>query len=125
MPLNFKRVAVVGSREFKNYNQLDEIVKQYVSPEDWIISGGAIGADSMAQRWRKENGGAILIHYPIWRVDGYFDKGAGYDRNEKIVENSDIVLAFYRKDHFQEGGTSNTASWAKKLNVELKEFEEE
>lgn len=125
MSLTHKNIAVVGSREFKNYHQLKEAVDYYVTPEDWIVSGGAIGADSMAQRWRKENGGAILIHYPKWRIDGYFDKGAGFDRNGKIVESSDLVLAFYRKGHFQQGGTANTASWARKLNKELREFEEE
>lgn len=125
MALTFKRVAVVGSRGFKNYRQLEGILNAYVSPEDWLVSGGALGADSMAQRWVKENGGTILILYPKWRVNGYFDRGAGFDRNEKIVENSDLVLAFYRKGHFQEGGTANTANWARKLNVELREYEEE
>jgi predicted Rossmann fold nucleotide-binding protein DprA/Smf involved in DNA uptake len=122
--LTRKTIAVVGSREFKNFKQLDEVVRHYVAPEDWIVSGGAQGADSMAQRWRRENGGTILIHYPFWHVNEVFDRGAGFTRNAKIVESADKVLAFYRKGHFREGGTLNTANWAEKMGVDLEEFEE-
>lgn len=133
--LTYKRIAVVGSREFTGYDQLAHEVEKHYSEEDWLVSGGAVGADSMAQRWAKEEGGTILIHYPRWRpkyidpntgllVPGY-DKGAGFKRNKKIVESSDLVLAFYEKGRFREGGTANTASWADKLGVELLEFEQE
>lgn len=119
--LTYRRVAVVGSREFHNYAQLKGVLDEFVAQEDWLISGGALGADSMAQRYAKERGLSILVIYPDWRIG----KGAGFLRNKKIVENSDLVIAFYRKGHFQEGGTKNTASWANKLGVELREYEEE
>lgn len=125
--LTYKRIAVVGSREFGNYEQLKyEVESRRNADEDWVVSGGAKGADSMAQRLTKETGGAILIHYPKWhRENGVFVRGAGFDRNKKIVESSDLVLAFYQKGRFREGGTLNTATWAEKLGVELIEFEEE
>lgn len=82
----------------------------------------AIGVDSMAQRWAKENGKVIQIWYPNYKR---YARGATFQRNEKIAENADLVLAFYRKGHFQEGGTANTATWARKLNRDLLEFEEE
>lgn len=124
--LTYKRIAVVGSREFKNYKQLEREVAARVVDEDWLVSGGALGADSMAQRYAKESGGTILIHYPKWRNErGMYIPGAGFDRNRKIVQSSDIVLAFYQKGKFQQGGTSNTAKWARELGVELIEFEEE
>lgn len=123
--LTFKRIAVVGSREFRNYQQLQHEVAERLEEEDWIVSGGALGADSMAQRYAKEIGGTILIKYPKWRTNGIYDAGAGFKRNEKIVENSDLVLAFYQKGRFRQGGTKNTATWAEKLGVPLFEFEEE
>ena len=127
--LTYRRIAIVGSREFKNYSQLQRIANDFVGPDDWVISGGALGADSMAQRFVKERGNTILIIYPRWRntVNGneIYDAGAGFKRNKRIVEESDVVLAFYRKGHFQEGGTANTAAWARQLNVELHEYEEE
>lgn len=127
--LTYKKVAIVGSREFKNYAQLQRTALDFVGPDDWIVSGGALGADSMGQRFAKEQGLSIVIFYPRWRnmVDGIsvYDAGAGFKRNKKIVEEADVVLAFYRKGHFQQGGTANTAVWARKLEKELHEYEEQ
>lgn len=116
-----RQIAVVGSREFKNYAQLSEVLKDYIRYEDEIVSGGAVGVDSMAQRYAKDHGFVIHIYYPRWENG----KSAGFERNRRIVENSEIVLAFYAKGRFQKGGTSNTAYWAQKLGRELHEFEEE
>jgi hypothetical protein len=116
-----KRVAVVGSRGFVNYAQLSKTLSEYIEYEDELVSGGAIGVDSMAQRWAREHGHAIHIYYPRWENG----RSAGFERNKRIVENADIVLAFYQVGRFQQGGTSNTAMWANKLNVPLHEYEEE
>lgn len=132
-------IALVGSREFANYEQFKKETDKLIQKGDWIISGGAksdtpgmgwdskakASADGFAQRYAKENAYRILIIYPNWHPNGYFDRGAGFARNREIVEESDIVLAFYRKGHFQEGGTANTAEWARKLNRPLYEFEED
>ena len=118
----FKTVAVVGSREFKNYAQLEKELDKIMEPDDEIVSGGAIGVDSMAQRYAKDKGYNIKIFYPkYWR----YGRGATFQRNELIAEAGDIVIAFYRKGHFQEGGTANTAMWARKLGRPLFEYEEE
>jgi predicted Rossmann fold nucleotide-binding protein DprA/Smf involved in DNA uptake len=120
-----KKIAIVGSRDFKNYAQLSTTVEEYFGYDDEFVSGGAIGADSMAQRFTKEVGGIITIVYPKWNPNGTYDPGAGFKRNGIIVNRSDIVLAFYSKDAFQKGGTANSAEWARKLGKELYEFKEE
>lgn len=118
-----KRWAVVGSREFENWDQLKRVLeKTILSPEDEIVSGGAIGADSMAQRYAKEKGHNIHIYYPKY---GVYGKPATFVRNKVIVKNADAVIAFYAKGFFQQGGTANTAKWARELGVPLFEYEEE
>lgn len=118
----FKRIAVVGSRTFQNYAQLERVLDGYLSYDDEIISGGAIGVDTFAQRYAKEHGFDISIKYPKYQRYG---KGATFERNKRIVQASTLVLAFYAKGQFQTGGTANSAEWARKLGVELIEYEEE
>lgn len=122
MKLN-RVIAIVGSREFKNWEQLKRTVDSFIqSDDDEIVSGGAKGVDSMAQRYAKENGYDIQIKYPKYARYG---RAATFIRNETIVRASDVVLAFYQNGRFGQGGTANSAGWAKKLGIELHEFEEE
>lgn len=88
------KLAVVGSRGFDNYEllklKLDTLHSK--KPISLIISGGAIGADSLAERWAKENGVETKIFVPDWNKYG---KSAGYRRNVDIVDFSDAVVAFW------------------------------
>jgi len=117
-----KNIGVVGSREFTQWPMLRERIDHYIEEDDEIVSGGARGADSMAQRYCKEFGHDMQIKYPKYARNG---PGATFIRNKVIVENSDLVLAFYSRGSFQKGGTANSAKWARELGVELLEFEEE
>jgi hypothetical protein len=117
-----KRIGVVGSRIFGNYQQLATTLTNMVNDGDSLVSGGAIGADSMAQRYAKDAGMEITIFYPNYVRLG---KGATFARNKAIVEHSDVVVAFYAKGKFQIGGTSNTIYWCKQLGVPYYEYEEE
>jgi len=115
------RIAVVGSRSFRNYAQLCSALDSILYRGDSIVSGGAIGADSMAQRYAKDRGFRIDIIYPDY---AHYGRGAAFIRNKEIVEHSDRVLAFYAKGKYQQGGTANTAEWARKLGKALEEYEE-
>jgi hypothetical protein len=117
----YRKVAVVGSRVFNNWNQLKIELDKILEEDDEIVSGGALGVDSMAQRYAKEKGHNIKIYYPKYARHG---KPATFIRNKDIVEDSDLVLAFYAKGRFRVGGTANSAEWAERLGKELLEFEE-
>jgi hypothetical protein len=56
-----------------------------------IVSGGAPGADSLAERLAKEFRISITIHYANWDK---FGKSAGAIRNEKVVNDCEAVVAF-------------------------------
>ena len=115
------RIAVVGSRQFKNYGQLCNYLDSIFKWGDSLVSGGAIGVDSMAQRFAKERGLTIRIIYPDY---AHFGRGGAFVRNKEIVEQSDRVVAFYASGNFQQGGTANTVAWAIKLGKPVEEFEE-
>ena len=118
----FTTFGIVGSRAFTNYDQIKRELLARFQADDEVVSGGASGVDSMAQRFCKEQGYNIHIYYPKY---AYFGPGATFIRNKIIVEHSDIVIAFYAKGRFQQGGTANSAKWARELDIPLIEFEEE
>jgi hypothetical protein len=108
------KVGIVGSREFKNYELFSDIMKQYLSDISWVVSGGAPGADSLAEKWAKENKKMLTIYPADWLNLG---KRAGYVRNTDIVKNSDMIIAFWDG---KSKGTKHTIGLAQKMGKECK-----
>jgi hypothetical protein len=106
------KLAVVGSRGFNDYellkSKLDKI--HSVKPISVIVSGGAQGADSLGERWARENRIEILIFLPEWDKYG---KSAGYKRNVQIIESADAVIAFWDGES---KGTQHSINIAKEKN---------
>lgn len=86
------KLAIIGSRDFTDYDLLSRELKQYKDKITRVISGGAKGADTLGERWAKENNIPIQIFLPDWNKHG---KGAGLLRNHDIIKNSNIVIAFW------------------------------
>jgi len=105
----FDKIGVVGSRTFNNYQYMKNILDKLFSCNK-IISGGAIGADSLAARYAKENNIELEEFLPDWNRYG---KSAGFKRNKQIVDASDIIVAFWDGES---RGTANTISLAHKQN---------
>ena len=101
------KVAVIGSRGFDNY----ELVKTALSPLKitLLVSGGAKGADSLGERYAKENNIETLIFKPDWEKHG---KAAGMIRNTDIVNNAETIIAFWDGES---RGTKDSISKAEKL----------
>ncbi len=105
------KVAVIGSREFKDYNLMCETLKKF--DITILISGGAVGADSLGERYAKENNIETIIFKPDWNK---FGKQAGFLRNTTIIENSDIVIAYWNGTS---RGTADSINKAKNLNKQV------
>ncbi len=82
------RVAIVGSRCIENVN-LEEYLPEKVTE---IISGGAKGVDSCARAYARAKGIKLTEFLPDYRRYGC---GAPLRRNLMILENADLVLAFW------------------------------
>ena len=89
-------------------------MKQYLSDISWVVSGGAPGADSLAEKWAKENKKMLTIYPADWLNLG---KRAGYVRNTDIVKNSDMIIAFWDGNS---KGTKHTIGLAQKMGKECK-----
>lgn len=110
------RLGVVGSRDCTDYQLIKKEIDYFNSrlPIDLIVSGGARGVDSLAERWADENNVKKLIFYPD------LSKGKrGYAiRNQQIVDSSSHIIAFPSK---KGKGTQITIGMARrKENVKLK-----
>ena len=114
------KIAIVGYRNYTDYERFCFIMKEFnVKNASMIISGGAPGIDSLAERWALENGfrkridpneiieKELLIYPAEWNKYG---KAAGPIRNKFIVDKMDIMIAIPSPTST---GTYNSISLAK------------
>jgi hypothetical protein len=100
------KLAVVGSRKFNDYTLLRKELSMYDNIEE-IVSGGAKGADALAERYARE---VLKIEPTVFRADWKrWGKRAGPLRNQKIWEYADQGIAFW--DGFSPG-TKDSIDWA-------------
>ena len=82
------RVAIVGSRTLTISNLGD-----YLPPDTTeIISGGARGIDACARAYAQAHGIKLVEHKPNY---SRYLGGAPKIRNERIIAEADLVLAFW------------------------------
>ena len=111
-------LAVIGSRTWNNRKILFEILDNILGIDE-IVSGGAAGADSLAQAYAKERGKSILIIYPDYGT--YNGKIAPLIRNEIIVKKCDLLIAFQTANSRGAEFTINLAKNAGKFLKVVKE----
>ena len=107
--MNYVRLAIVGGRDFSDYDYMKECLRKYREGHTIlkVVSGGARGADSLGARWADENGIPKQEFLPDWNRYG---KSAGFRRNRTIVDNCDAVAAFWDG---RSRGTENTIALAR------------
>lgn len=113
------KLAIVGSRTFNDYellkNEINKLISEYnITEITEIVSGGAKGADSLAERYAKENNLKLTIFPAEWDKYG---KKAGYIRNDKIWQYADLGVAFWDG---KSKGTQHSFKLAEKYKKRLK-----
>ena len=106
------KIAVIGSRSFADYELLKKTLNE-ITGITKVISGGAKGADSLAEQWAKEYQIETVIYKPDWAKYG---RGAGVVRNRLIIEDCDLCIAFWDGES---KGTKSSIDHCKKLNKKL------
>ena len=82
------KVAVIGSRGLR----VDDL-RNYLPPETTeIVSGGAKGVDASARDYARKCGLKLTEYLPEYSRYG---RAAPLKRNITIIENADLVLAFW------------------------------
>jgi len=87
-------LAIVGSRNFTDREFFNQKLTEFVekqSDEITVISGGARGVDTLAEKWANDQSYPIKVFPADWKQYG---KSAGPRRNQQIVEVATHMIAF-------------------------------
>ena len=114
-----KRIVVAGCRNYNNYNEAKEYIDFCISEikEKYtliFVSGGCRGADSIGERYAKENGYEIERNPAEWQKYG---KAAGPKRNEQMARAADYIICFWDG---KSKGTASMINYAKRYNKPIK-----
>lgn len=82
------KTAIIGSRNITNV----DLSRFIPSGTTEIVSGGARGVDTVAKEYANRNGLKLTEFLPDYER---FGRGTPLKRNITIIENADIVLAFW------------------------------
>ena len=107
------KLAIIGSRTFDDYDLLCNHLEPYVDKITLMVSGGAKGADSLGEQWAQSKNIQTLIFPAEWDKYG---RRAGYVRNEDIIKNCDICVAFWDGES---KGTAHSIKLCKKYNKQI------
>ena len=105
------RVAIVGSREFplpQATKEIHELLMEH-GYDCTVVTGGARGIDRLAEAIAESTGCYLRVFHADW--NGPLGKGAGFARNQQIVDFADEVHAWWDG---KSRGTADTISRARK-----------
>lgn len=104
------KLLIAGSRSIRDFDIAPYIPKDV----DLIISGGAGGIDTLAERYADKMKISKYIMRPNYAV---YKKGAPVKRNYEMVDFCDMVLVFW--DNISKG-TKHTIDYANKIGKPTK-----
>lgn len=109
-------ILTTGGRFFDDVLFVDYILGNFKFDIDFIVHGGAKGADSLVENWAKANNVKTEVFRANWNQYG---NSAGAIRNVKMYDSyrPDIVIAFPGGN-----GTAHAISMAKSRNISVIEF---
>lgn len=118
-----KKTLIVGSREITDYELVEKAIKESGFKISEIISGGAKGADTLAEKYAKQNKIKIKVFKPDWdnieaegakvkeRINPWtkevekYNCMAGFQRNSEMVNYGEQCIALQVEDT---SGTQDT-----------------
>ncbi len=110
------KYAIIGSRTCTSPKLVFPVLQRMLRQGDIIISGGAKGADILADEFAKQYNYTFIKHPALWEVYG---KSAGPIRNKKIIDECDEVICFWDG---KSRGTKNSLGLARQAKKPIHLF---
>jgi len=110
------KVIIAGGRNFRDYDKLRESCDNILvnQKEVEIVSGTAVGADTLGERYAQEKGYEVKKFPAQWDLYG---KSAGYKRNQQMAEYADGLIAFWDG---KSKGTKHMIDIANKMGLKVR-----
>ena len=106
------KVIVAGSRHITDYQLVSQVITNTINKYDIqiteIVSGCAAGVDTLGEQWALENGIKVEPFEAEWdditvpnaliitnKWDKEYNARAGFQRNEKMAEYGDVLIAIW------------------------------
>jgi predicted Rossmann fold nucleotide-binding protein DprA/Smf involved in DNA uptake len=113
------RLAVCGSRTITEAaiveSAIYEAIEMYASQDESvvIVSGGAKGVDTLAQKWAKDHKADFILFKPYHMIDpsAEYSPKFFFARNKQIADNADVVVILWDG---QSNGTKHMLDYCKK-----------
>ena len=85
------KLIIAGGRDFTNKFYMVGCLDSISTGITEVVSGGAMGADTLGERWARDNELPVTHFLPQWAAYG---KSAGHLRNKEMAEYADAVALF-------------------------------
>lgn len=113
-------IIIAGGRDFNDYEllkkEVDDFIKTYKNPHEMvtIFSGGAKGADSLGEKYAKDNNCPLYLFPVKWRDS---ENIVEMLRNIEMAKLADAVIVFWDK---KSKGSAHMIAQSSKHNLRLK-----
>ena len=108
-------MLVCGGRKFRDTHRLEVILNGFLHDRRVIrvITGGALGADTLAERWAKAQAVECVVFHADWDKYG---RAAGPIRNQQMLDEGrpTLLVAFPGG-----GGTADMVHRARSAGIEV------
>ena len=113
-------IGITGSRKFTDTACMEQAILE-MKPS-LLLTGGATGADTMAENIAKKHGIPCKVFLPKFKTDPKTPYHPRWylERNKEIVDACDVLLAFFAGEKSK--GTEYTVEYAKKISKPIKGF---
>jgi hypothetical protein len=86
------RTIIAGSRDLNSYTLVANAVQESGIEPTVVLSGGARGIDSQAEKWASRRGIPVEYYPAMWKLWG---NSAGPRRNVEMAANADALIAVW------------------------------
>lgn len=112
--MSTERLLVCGGRDFKDMKVIDAVLSELVRKHrvDFIIHGGASGADTTAGAWAAIHGYPVAVVPAHWH---HYGRSAGHRRNEWMLRLSPTIVVAFPGGV----GTASMVRYAREANIAI------